>query len=313
MLVADRLMQTQTHFKNGLRLLDQFIWPAVQAIDSDTKAFYVFKPYPKQLKRMQIEPWAQLQCKALSPFINGEHYKYLSKAGLHLWISQTGFHGLPETALQATLGNGSHIVTGTKYHYQQTWSDGLLVDCQTLEKSVQQSDAVTPLLLNQKFPWAVNRKIDSQLKTPSTWLGIILFVFLCGVIWHAAGFLTLSLQSHYAEQTTNALQEKLGEQLARQERLQSQQRSLANLQIWQSEFGYLPETFAAIVEKISQQVTWQANSITWQNRTLVLELVAKELDIATLVAALEQVNSLDRVNIRPHISDDTWILEATLK
>lgn len=314
MQVNAPLMQTQKKIDNVLTQVDHFFWPSTEAIDANTNVFFVFKSYPKHLKRSQIEQWAILQCKALSPFVGGEHYQYLSKAGLHLWISQTGFHGIPETALQTTLGNGSHVVAGAKHLYQQTWSDGLLISCLILDSSAQQqTGAVSQLAIDQGSPWAVTRKIDSLLKTPSTWLALSLFVLLCGAIWHTAGFLTLSLQYQHAEQSANELQEKLGEQLARQDRLLNQQRGLASLQTWQSEFGFLPETFAAIAEKINQQGTWQANSITWQNRTLVIELLAKELDIATLVAALEQVNNLAKVNIRPHISDNTWILEASLK
>jgi hypothetical protein len=307
-------MQTQKKIDHILTQIDHFFWPSTETIDVNTKVFFVFKPYPKHLKRNQIEQWAILQCKSLSPFTTGDHYQYLSKAGLHLWISQTDIHGKPETALQASLSNGSHMVAGKKHLYQQTWSDGFLINCLILDKSLQQqTDFVLPLVINQVAPWAVTRKIDRQLKTPSTWLAFSLFVLLCGAVWHTAGFLTLNMQYQHAEQSANDLQQELGEQLARQDLIQRQQKSLTSLQTWQSEFGFLPETFAAIVEKLNQLGTWQGNSIVWQSRTLVIELVAKELDIAALVAELEEVDSLAKVNIRPHISNDTWILEATLK
>jgi hypothetical protein len=307
-------MQTQKKIDHVLTQIDHFFWPNNGAIDVNAKIFFVFKPYPKHLKRNQIEQWALLQSKSLSPFTSGDNFQYLSKAGLHLWICQADINGIPETAMQTPLSNGSYLIEGEKHLYQQTWSDGLLINCLIMEKThQQQTSSVSPLILNQGAPWAVTRKIDRHLKTPTTWLAVCSFLFLCGIIWHTVGFLTLNIQHQYAEQSANDLQQQLGEQLTRQERIQNQQKSLNTLQSWQNEFGFLPETFAAIVEKLNQLGTWQANSIAWQSRSLVIELVAKKLDIAALVAELEEVNSLAKVNIRPHISNDTWILEATLK
>jgi hypothetical protein len=307
-------MQTKNTIDHLLAQADRFIWPENAEVDTDSKAFFVFRPYPKHIKRNQIEQWAQLQCKALSPFVGGKHYHYLSKVGLHLWISQVGFRGLPETALQKPLNNGTHLTAGTKHFYQQTWSEGLLMSCLVVEPSAQQNGSVASTLeIDNGAPWAVTRNIDHQIKTPTTWLSICVFLLICGVIWHSVGILTLNFQYSHAESEAEKLQGELGEKLSRQDRVKSQQRSLANLQKWQNEFGYLPETFAAIVDKINLQGKWKANSIAWQNRTLVLELISTELDIASLVSALEQEHSLARVNIRPHVNENTWILEATLK
>jgi hypothetical protein len=314
MLVAEQLMQTQKQFEKTLTLIDQFIWPAAETVDTNTKIFFVFKPYPKQLKRKQIEQWALLQCTALSPFIGGQHYQYLSKAGLHLWICRDKFHGVPETAMQNAMPDGSHRVVSASHHYQQTWRDGLLIGCFTANPSDDpDSGAALTLHINKRTPWAVTRKIDQQLKKPSIWLGVSAFIGLCATVWFAAAYVTLGIQRHNAEQNIVAMQTSLGEKLAEQTKLQNQQQNLLTLQNWHNEFGFLPESFAAIVEKISLQGNWKANSISWQNRLLSVELSAQNLDIAKLVAELESLPSLAQINIRPHLAENTWVIEAAVK
>jgi hypothetical protein len=105
----------------------------------------------------------------------------------------------------------------------------------------------------------------------------------------------------------------LGEKLARQSQLQNQQQGLLTLQNWHNEFGFLPETFAAVASKISLQGEWKANAITWQNGILTLEISSTTLDIAMLVSELEQSESLSKINIRPHANANTWTLEASVK
>jgi hypothetical protein len=128
-----------------------------------------------------------------------------------------------------------------------------------------------------------------------------------------AAYVTLNVQRHNAEQNITALQESLGEKLAEQAKLQNQQQNLLTLQNWHREFGFLPESFAAIVEKISLQGDWKANSVSWQNRLLTLELTAQNIDIAKLVAELESVPRLAQINIRPHLAENTWVIEASVK
>jgi hypothetical protein len=316
MEIVEPLMQPQKQFENILTLIDQFIWPAAADIDTHSRTFFVFKPYPQHIKRKQIQQWASLQCSALSPFIGGEHYGYLSKAGLHLWICQDSFHGVPETAVQNILPNGSHMVAGATHHYQQTWQGGLLISCFCIEQTDLQAakaDTSIALQINKRAPWAVTRKIDQQLQKQSTWLAITLFISLCGGIWQLSGYLTLSMQLANATQQIAELQEALGEKLATQSQLQNQQRGLSVLQNWHAEFGFLPETFAAVASKINLQGEWQANTIAWQNRTLTVEVSSKKLNIATLVTELEQAATLSNINIRPHLNDNTWILEVSIK
>jgi hypothetical protein len=316
MLTAEPLMQTQKQFENILTLIDQFIWPAAAAVDTHSKVFFVFKAYPKQLKRNQIEQWALLQCSSLSPFVGGAHYAYLSKAGLHLWMAQGEFNGVPETAMQTILPDGSHSVAGATHHYQQTWRDGLLISCFCVEQADLQTtttDASVSIQLDKRAPWAVTRQIDQQLKKPSTWLALALFISLCGGIWQISGYLTLSMQQRNAELQIVELQDSLGDKLAQQSQLQTQQQGLLMLQNWHGEFGFLPATFATVASKINLQGEWQANAIAWQDGILTIEISSTKLDIATLVTELEQAESLHQINIRPHAKDNTWVLEASVK
>lgn len=304
-------IQTQQQLNTLLNAADHFIWPQKQVVDTQSKLFFVYKPYPKQLKRNQITQWATLQSHALSPFTNGHHYQYLSATGLHLWFSQSALTGTPETAMQVSLEDGVHLVKGTQFTYQQTWRNNILVNCTTVNSN---TDAATiPLTINKRDPWAISRKIDNHLKRPSTWLGLSAFIGLCATVWFAAAYITLSIQRHNAEQHIEALQTSLGEKLSQQANLQNQQQNLLTLQNWHSEFSFLPESFAAVVEKISLQGTWNANSISWQNRLLSIELSAPNLDIAKLVAELESVPRLAQINIRPHLAENTWVLEAVVK
>lgn len=304
-------IQTQQQLNTLLNAADHFIWPQTKAVDTQSKLFFVYKAYPKQLKRSQVGQWASLQSHALSPFINGQHYQYLSATGLHLWFSQNTLNGIPETAMQVSLKDGVHVVTGAQYIYQQTWRNNTLVNCTSVTST---ADAVPELLLiNKRDPWAVARKIDNYLKRPSTWLGLSTFIGVCATVWFIAAYVTLGVQRHNAEQHIEALQTSLGEKLAEQAKLQNQQQNLLTLQNWHNEFGFLPESFAAVVEKISLQGNWKANSISWQNRLLSIELSAKNLDIAKLVAELESVPRLAQINIRPHLAENTWVIEAAVK
>jgi hypothetical protein len=307
-------MQIQNKYEHTLTWLNKLIWPSEQFVDFSSKIFYVFKPYPNGLKNNQIKQWAQLQSKSLSPFLHGDNYQYLSKSGLHLWISQKNLTGIPETALQTTLSDGSHIVTGNKYMYQQTWHKGLLISCSTIELvNIEKESNTIPLQIEKGAPWAVPRKIDNQLKQPSTWLGLTLFLAVCASLWIGVGLLTSYLQQSSAEDKINQLESTLGKQLAKQSQLQNMQQGLLMLRNWQGEFAFLPEIFAQVAEKVNLQGSWKARSISWQNRVINIELYAENIDIAELVLNLENVENLSKINIRPHVSSNTWILEASVK
>ena len=307
------LTSIQQQFEQGLNAVNRFIWPAAEVIDRESKCFFVFKAYPKLLKREQIAEWSQLQSKTLSPFVAGQHYQHLSKAGLHLWFTQEKFVDIPETAAQQPLADGMFTVAGAVHAYKQTWKDGLLISCIASSSLNQENSPPQPLAVNQHRPWALTRKLDQQLKKPSTWLGLTLFASIAALLWFSTAYLTLTLQQISAVKQIDNLQDSLGEKLAQQVQLQGQQQDILMLRNWHNEYGLLPETFALVADKINLYGQWKANSINWQDRILVVELVASNLNIAALVTELEQVEKLAEITIRPNVNANTWTLEVSLK
>jgi hypothetical protein len=300
----------QAYIDQSLALVDRLIWPSQQQRDETSPSFYVFKVYPKSLKGKEIEQWADLQVSSLSPFSQGDHYYFLSKTGLHLWVTAKKFLGIPETAYQSALEDGEHIVIGKQDNYRQVWKDGTMQLCSPAHKETSKQQ---PLPISFNKPWAVTRNIDTKLKQPNVWLGMCGFVLLCSLLWWATGYATIVVQKDNAEQEASQLTESLGEKLDLQNTLRNNTQLLAGLNNWHQEFDFLPETFALIAEKLNQQGKWRANSLIWQNKTMEIELLSKDLDITSLVSELETISALQRVSIRPHDANDTWILEAQAK
>ncbi|ALS99260.1 hypothetical protein [Lacimicrobium alkaliphilum] len=289
--------------------MNQFFFPAREAVDEQSRTLYVFKAFPAQLKAREIKQWVELQQHALSPFENGDRYAYQSRHGLHLWFSQSPLQGIPETALQSAMPDGEHFVQGKKFCYRQQWRSGLMQSCVTLTSNNDEHQLESLGLGNNK-PWAMQRKLDVVVRDANSWLIFCSFVLLCGLLWSAAGYATLSAQQVRAEQRAEQLTDSLGSKLNQQAAVRAGQQQLAWLQNWQSQYGVLPESFAVIASAISEQGEWKTNQIRWQNRTIEVEFTSAQVDIAALVSAVENTGLLRDVNIRPQTSGDAWILEA---
>lgn len=302
-----------SQFDRLLSFVNRFIWPSDQNIDVSSSAFYVFKAFPNNLKKSEIKQWAELQAKTLSPFVNGDSYQYISRVGLHLWVSKDALSGIPESAAQSKFDDGEHQVQGKYQQYQQRWKNGYMMSCVLAKASDQTAETLNQLTLDATKPWAIERKIDAQLKKPSVWLAIWMFVGLCSLSWGISGYASVTMQSAWAEQKSSALSDSLGDKLAKQINLRNNQQILSNLQLWHQQQGFFPETFAAIAEKLSSQGIWRVSTVTWQNKIVEIEFVFKNVDITSLIGDLEKVSLLQKVNIRPHNAENTWILEAQLK
>jgi Tfp pilus assembly protein PilN len=314
MVDSTPLLFIQKQLDYLLSAVDRFIWQSEQSVDTLSNYFFVFKAFPKELKAKQRVQWAELQAQTLSPFSNSSKYCYLSDAGLHLWVSQGQAKGIPETAIQQNLSDGEHQIQGEHKQYVQTWKNGIMLKCFTLSASSGKTqDSKLNLEIHKHSAWAVRRKIDKQLQQPTTWIGLGAFVSLCALVWLGAASLTLQLQESNGQKKIDLLETTLGEQLAEQSRLQNAQQTLMLLRNWHNEHGFLPESIGAVATKLNLRGEWKANSISWQNHTLEIELLAANLDIAALVGELENIDMLKQVNIRPHAADDTWILEANIK
>ncbi len=290
-----------------LHRVDQYIWPDQHQPDNNCHCFYTFKPFPRDLTSRQIKSWAELQCNALSPFKSGDRYYYLSTQGLHLWISQEKFTGLPETAAQTRLADGQHKVAGKTFHYQQTWSNGIMTSCITLPMNGREPKNT----IDHSQPWAKKLNIDTQIRLPRTWLVASIFGFLCVFTWIGAGALTLYSQHEIAANTGDRLNAEISDKLAKQSQLREQQANLYFLHAWGKASGSLPEAFGSIAERINPLGLWEVKEIAWQDRQLLVELDTGDIDIAALVKDLELVSGIKAVSIRPHGSAGTYLLEAS--
>ncbi|WP_416305721.1 hypothetical protein [Neptunicella sp. SCSIO 80796] len=275
----------------------------------------MFKAFPKNLKTTEIKKWADLQAQTLSPFSQGDRYAYLSKTGLHAWYTPTHLSGIPETAAQSPLPDGRHNIISEAFVYRQQWQNGGLTDCIATpisHTSNNQSESESAEI-QISSPWAIERKLDKELKKPKSWLIIVLFLFLCGLCWVGAGYLIVEIQRYQVDDENKQLTQELGEKLAQQTQLRDQQMALSVLHTWQQEQGFFPESFGIIAAVLNEQGIWQTNQVTWQNKSLELEFVSSDVDITALIGNLEKINTLTQVNIRPHNAENTWILEAQIK
>ncbi|GGD57621.1 hypothetical protein GCM10011357_11290 [Lacimicrobium alkaliphilum] len=280
-------------------------------MDDHSRTVYVFKPFPAQLKAREIKQWVELQQQALSPFEQGDRYSYQSRFGLHLWFSQSVLDGVPECALQHAMPDGEHFVQGKNFRYRQQWQHGLMQSCVLLSASSGEANHFRSLNISSAKPWAMQRKLDMWLRSANSWLIFCGFLLFCGLLWSAAGYVTLSAQQARAEQQAEQLTDSLGSKLNQQAAVRAGQQHLSWLQNWRREYGVLPESVATIAAAINEQGEWTAKQIRWQNRTIEVEFSSAQVDIAALVSALERTGLLNDVNIRPQTGGNAWIVEAT--
>ena len=110
---------------------------------------------------------------------------------------------------------------------------------------------------------------------------------------------------------TDTVSAEINDKLAKQTQLREQQDNLALLRSWREEQGSLPESLSTIAEQINPLGRWEVKEIAWQDRQLVLELDAGDMDIAALVNDLESAPRISTIGIRPHGSSGAYLLEAT--
>ena len=296
---------------SSLNWLDQIIWPVNHQADTNTPCFYVFKAFPANLKSSEIKQWIELQIHSLSPFVNGSHFKFVSRVGVHLWFSASPFKGVPETALQSQHPDGNYLVKGEQLCYQQTWKNGVLVSCvPAAQRSSEQADI---MLNSSDSPWAVPRKLDDELRSPLTWTILSVALLSLVLVWSGVGYGITKWQTASAESEISEVSERLGPLLAQQTSLRQNTSTFNAIVNWQTEHGFIPESLATVMESLADFGTWKPRLVTWQNKTLGIEFTASDVDIASLVQILESKDNINQVTIRPHNAQDTWVLEAEFK
>ncbi|MDG2070542.1 MAG: hypothetical protein P8J55_02145 [Pseudomonadales bacterium] len=292
-----------------LARIEQYFWSNEETIDSTNLCFYVFKPFPGNISPKQKKSWAALQSQSLSPFESGDRYYYVSAQGLHLWVSQIALTGIPETAAQTSLEDGTHIVAGEQHLYQQIWQDEVMLEC--IVRSSESNTTDTERKIDTKRPWAMQSYLQSKLKSPQAWILITTFIFLLAIIWYAGAAITLFAQNEYAAMQNQRLDPLVKGQLTQRKEFEEHEQILNLLQTWRSGHGYLPESLALIAVAINPLGDWEIKEISWQENRLVLQLNTGEMDIAALVTEIESIPSITSAGIKPHGGTDNFLLEAS--
>ena len=233
----------------------QRLRPSEIVVDSATNCFYVFKSFPETLSTKQKKNWAELQSQALSPFDGGDRYFYLSEEGLHLWLSRDKLNGLPETAAQAALSDGQHLASGLKHQYQQTWLNGIMLECITVPETL--SVDIANQVLDFAQPWATESQLRNEVRSPTFWATVATILFLMVLVWFGSGAITLIVQAELFERQNKKLDPIVTSQLDQRTRLVDQQQVLKLVNDWHQEYGFLPESLSVLVEHINPLGTWE--------------------------------------------------------
>ena len=295
--------------KRFLSLIEQYFWANEKPIDSENVCFYTFKPFPGDLSQKQKKSWAALQSKSLSPFQSGDQYYYVGTKGMHLWVSQKTLIGIPETAAQSSLQNGTHLVAGKQHLYEQKWQDGAMLECIVI---LSKSDTSAPeQKIETKRSWAMQGHLQEHIKSPQSWMLVTASIFLLATIWYSAAAITLFAQDQYASIQNQRLDPLVKGKLMQRQELEEQGKIIALLQTWQSEHGYLPESLSLIASVINPLGSWRIQEILWQENKLTLQLDTGEMDLAALVIEMESIPSIQSVAIKPYGGTDNFLLEAS--
>ncbi|MBD1389807.1 hypothetical protein IC617_10245 [Neiella sp. HB171785] len=288
-----------------------WLWPEQQEADCSSRCYYCYKPYPIGLKGDALQQWAALQAQRLNPYHNGHSYSYLAKSGVAIWVSPSPFQGIPETACQQAMPDGTHVLHGNEQLYKQRWLNGSMVEC--LSIASQQELGASPTAINTQAPWAINHPFEQLIAKPVFWaLTCSVVAFIC-LLWLAVGYTALSFQSILANERSAQIELELGDKLTQQMELQSQQSAIAGLSRWRMEYGVFPEAFAVVASIINQQGDWVVDVVQWQNKRLSIEFKANSLDITQVVSNLENSSVIANASIRPGSTSGVWIVEVGVK
>ena len=313
MQIASLLNSYPDWFDRFLNYLEVTFWQDQHQPDNKTPAFYVYKPYPSSVSGKQLESWIKLQEKALSPYKNGSSFSIPLKKGVAIWTAKDAFDGIPETATQNALEDGTWYVKGKSLAYRQVWKNSVMHSCESIPVSGLPNDVISINDTSVSNSWAQTRKVDDFIKSPT--FGFAIVGLLAGVLalWLLTAFVVQSIEINALDNKMSALEESLGNTLSAREEFQRNSRQVEQVRGWKDELGHLPPTFAKVVTVVQEQTKWVAGKIRWQSRTLTITLFSKELDITTLVKNLEDTGLFENVSIRPQDSANLWTLEVIVR
>jgi hypothetical protein len=301
-----------TRFTNVLYSIGQLISPDSHTCDSNTHAFFQFKAFPKGLRRAEVNDWVKLQLTLLNPFDNGDVYHFVSLIGIHAWFTKSKFNGVPETALQQSLKDGLHTLTGAVHTYRQKWQNGYLVSCYTISLTEEPNNRVD-INTSPRLSWAKKNPLNEELRSPLMWTGLSFFLFLCVCVWTITAHISFMVQEAKLEKQIKLKSDTLGQKLVNESTKRETITTLNTLSEWKNEFHFLPEAYGMVAESLLKNGNFQPNNLRWQNKNFELEFVSEVIDLPNLVASLESSDAFSKVSVRPHNDNNTWILEVRLK
>jgi hypothetical protein len=190
-----------------------------------------------------------------------------------------------------------------------------MIDCVASPLSLSPKEKVNnalPIEISEHSGWASSNKLDEEIRSAHFWLASLLLLFFFVSVWLGAGLLTTVFQLSAIEKKNAQLSDVMSDRLAQEANIKDLSNVITTINNWQSEDGYLPHTFTNIATQLSQLGDWTPNVIRWQSKTLELEFVSSSIDLAALITQLEKQPQFSAVNIRPHVSENTWLLEVEI-
>ncbi|MFC3121949.1 hypothetical protein [Agaribacter flavus] len=274
-------------------------------IDDTSHFFYVFKKYPNNLSRSELNKWRTLQQEVLSPFKESKIYRFDSKLGIHLWYTKSDYNGIPETALQKPLNNGEHVVKSIHFAYRQHWQDGILASCIALHESPENACKINTSVSG----WAIQKRAKKVLTAPLTWFKAVLLLLILFTITMTSAWLTHYYQLTSITAENEVLADAVSPKLLKREKLVNAIQTLETVGDWQNEFFELPVALGMAINELNSSSNIKINRWQWQNKMLIIEFSSEDTDITRLVERTQQIENVDGANIKPHNDEDTWLLE----
>lgn len=303
-------MQAYTAAKHAygrlLEIIESIFWRDDKRLDAQTQAFYLFVPFPEQLKREEKTDWLALQAKLFSPFQSAHHYIYSSSKGAHLWFATAPFNGIPETAFGQRRTNGQHHIASKYWRYEQTWQDGILFDCLAYP-----TDNTSDLYAwNKPEAWGVQKNAEKALKSPLVWTSIASLFFAFVLLFHIIGIGTIATQQLYVDGKIAKLNEAVGPKLILRDRLSLSSSAVIKQNEWHRAFSFVQIKLSKVLAIASALGDFVIGSLEWQEKTLSIEFKSENIDVTQLIDQLQMVNDIESVNLRPHNAAQTWVLEV---
>lgn len=292
------------------KLLERYLLKTSYTADSESETVYLFRPFPQKLKISEKKNWISLQVETSSPFVQYYEYHFVSMDGVHIWFSESPLNGIPETAMQAPLVDGEHMLSGDVFEYKQVWRSGKLISCYRAPKT--SSETENKLRVDVDLGWAINRRIDKEFETPLAWAKAI--TVLSGLIgcWFVSSWLFINAQLLYMDYRAESLSESSFESIDRQTAMANMVQEYQFIKDWKGRSNYLQEGFSVIAHIFEDNFQWSLLSLQGDRELLQIEFRTQNTDFTGVIPEIENTGRFNNIKIRPSGQKDAWIFEGEL-